>query len=343
MRRTYTYLLVLLLCQCCTSMYLRPAESEILHTKREHLLFFTRESPASPNFTVKKVYQEQEVAFTEIEDVLSFACTISSGPFQYRDLNNLAVSYMFREDSLTAERTFWGAIQIAATDPVPYWNLIHVYYQMQLYQGVRTVVKKYLQVSQADPGKISEFLVYFDKEGRQEERVLVMDVLRQYPVFNKQALLEIGDFFYKNRDYQRASLYYDDVLSLDAFDTKALYSMQKIAFELTKWHDVLMFGNSLLKLDNIPKDSYFMQAKAYYELGQYTKAKEILQSSPASQRRDIWFLSLWKDVLLSENIQADLRPLQIYVKALDKSQRKEWQLLQEEYKQEMVENIFSGY
>ncbi|MEM7179727.1 MAG: tetratricopeptide repeat protein [Spirochaetota bacterium] len=323
-------------------MNLRPAEPERLYKKQEHLLFFTRSSPEATTFAAKKVYKEQEVAFTEIEDVLSFSCTVASGPFQYRDLNNLAVSYMFQGDSLSAEKNFWGALQIAGTDPVPYWNLIHVYYQMQVYAGVRKVVRRYLQVSQADPGKISYFLGYFRKEGREQERVLVMDVLRQYPIFSRQALLEIGDFFYKNRDYQRASLYYDDVLSLDAFDAKALYSMQKIAFELSKWHDVVMFGANLLKLEDTPGDCYFMLAKSYYELGQYTKAKEVLQASPAKQRKDIWFLSLWKDILLSENIHADLQSLQVHVKTLDKNQKTEWRVLQDKYRREMVENIFSG-
>lgn len=339
MRSFFLSILILISIFCCQNGWIRPAEPEVLARESKQIQYlyilqvtdgeyqYLQATPKNRNALEKK----RPSRLTD-ENAENF--------YQW---NNLAVDRLLDGQSQQGETYLQKAIQLQATEPALYWNLLRVFYLIGDYPRARQLVADFYQAVNGQKKQVLTFLQFLEENERAEERVLAIDALTQFPLFSQQAMLGLGEYFYQKQDYQRASYYFDNVLMIDAFEPNALFAMMQISYELSRWQDIILYGQALFRLEKIPPDSYYILAKAYYEKGRYSRALKILQQAAPTQKQDVFFVKLWRDTLLAQNIQADLPPLAAFEDSIPENEKLNWQHWQGSYRREMLKNLIRGY
>ena len=221
---------------------------------------------------------------------------------------NLVKNYKLNE----AEKEFLELLKKSKSSSITFLNLFHFYFILDEYDLARKTTQDYLNFISYNFNYINFITNTFEKYKREEEKIIFLDVLFENLKYRTFAGKKIGKYFLKKRDYKKAFFYYDKVLIFQPLDKEARFAMVKMAYSLEKWKDLLKFVESLQKSNDIEKNLYYFGAKANYELKNYYKASSYINLDKYNYNKDIFYLKLWEDTLLSIDLKRDLKFLDQY-------------------------------
>ena len=202
-----------------------------------------------------------------------------------------------------------------------YLSLSRIYFLLEERKALEKLYKDLVQNRKISKEKLYKLAENFYREGRAQEALSLMKKLEEnqsHPSCPREsscylpASLWLGEYYLAEPNYKKAYYYYMRVLKRKARHPKALWALGKLAYLAKQWKQAIAYLKLLQKQKKVlleaQRETYYLLANAYFQVGEISNALKESRKIPRN-KHDYASLSLYGDILLIQNFQADLRSL----------------------------------
>ena len=216
-----------------------------------------------------------------------------------------------------------------------YLSLSRLYLLLEEEEALRQLYSQWVQNKKIPQSKLYALAQKLYQQGRAKEAVLLMQSLERGRKIEKAersgkidkiegpandlncyrqscylpASLWLAEYYLAEPNYKQSYFYYRRILKRKAHHLQALWGLAKLAYLAKEWKQAvayLQLVQSQKKTSpKIQRESYYLLAHAYFQEKEISKA--LRQIEKISKREHNYAsLSLYGDILLTQNFQADL-------------------------------------
>ncbi|NBU97974.1 MAG: hypothetical protein EBS19_07165, partial [Spirochaetia bacterium] len=182
------------------------------------------------------------------------------------------------------------------------------------------------------------------ENSRFEENTIYMGIVSGFPIYEKEASNELGEYFISIGDYSNAKVFYEKILNSYSYDIKALDYLLIISNSEENWQNSILYGNVLRKEGYKNKEFYQNLSKAYYENGDYIILNNFIKGLSEEEKKDRMILVYWRNSILSNDISENVLSLNKYLSKNENDKRDidlEFSLSEEG--NSIYKRVFKGY
>ncbi len=192
-------------------------------------------------------------------------------------------------------------------------NYIRLKYITEEYDSLRDFLKVYINNNIKNKAFLQSISSKLKENGRVEENTIYIGVLSSFPIYEKEASNELGDYFMSIGDYNSAKVFYEKILTSFSYDLKALENLLIISNSEEKWQSAIIYGNVLRKEGYRNKEFYHNLSRAYYENGDYNELISFIKGISEEEKRDRVLLMYWRNAKLSSDISENVINMSKYL------------------------------
>ena len=223
-------------------------------------------------------------------------------------------------------------------------NYIRLKYLTEEFDSLREYLKLYINNNINNKSTLQKISTKLKENYRFEENTIYMGVLSSFPIFEKDASNELGEYFISIGDYSNAKVFYEKILNSYSYDIKALDYLLIISNSEENWQNSILYGNVLRKEGYKNKEFYQNLSKAYYENGDYLILINFLKGLSDEEKKDRMLLTYWRNSIFSNDISENVLYLNKFLTKNENDKRDidlEFSLSEEG--NSIYKRVFKGY
>lgn len=264
-------------------------------------------------------YSNQTIPISDLSNNKLFNRNLSSlsdreSGLNFQEKNNYSVLLAKDGDLEKAVSGFQNIIQSHPKEKIPILNLIRLYYVIHEYEEARSYIRSYIKINNTKLSEFQPILNDLQLSYRIEERAMILEGISVLPGYELYSWEELGKYFLFQKDFASAEFYLQKILSLAPFNEEALVAMAELCLDSKRWSELTDYGKAMNLIPNKKKYSYYYISKGYFERGKYPEALDWVEKAPETEKANVEYLILWRDILLADNPKNSLEPLRKYFK-----------------------------
>lgn len=207
----------------------------------------------------------------------------------------------FAEDALSV----WQRKDSGIRKEIAISNTVRLLYLLDRFDEAKKELNEYFRENRTKDAMISLRKIFSDPE-RNEEGILMFDVLKGFPEWELEALEELAKFSLIQGDYSAARIFIERILSIYSFHKAGLRLAVRLSALEEKWAESVSYGDILIKADLGLGESANSYLKSLYETGEYAKLLSLVSKADRNQKKDFLFWEVWRDSVLSLSPKSSL-------------------------------------
>jgi len=223
-------------------------------------------------------------------------------------------------------------------------NYIRLKYLAEEFDSLREYLKIYIYKNINNKVILQNISNKLKENSRFEENTIYMGIVSDFPIYEKEASNELGEYFISIGDYSNAKVFYEKILNSYSYDIKALDYLLIISNSEENWQNSILYGNVLRKEGYKNKEFYQNLSKAYYENGDYIILNNFIKGLSEEEKKDRMILVYWRNSILSNDISENVLSLNKYLSKNENDKRDidlEFSLSEEG--NSIYKRVFKGY
>ena len=223
-------------------------------------------------------------------------------------------------------------------------NYIRLKYLTEEFDSLREYLKIYIKKNINNKLILQNISARLKENSRFEENTIYMGVVSDFPIYEKEASNELGEYFISIGDYSNAKVFYEKILNSYSYDIKALDYLLLISNSEENWQNSILYGNVLRKEGYKNKEFYQNLSRAYYENGDYLILINFLKGLSEEEKKDRMLLVYWRNSILSNDISENVLILNKYLSKNENDKRDiELEFSLSEEGNSIYKRVFKGY